>query len=87
MPILYVCVINKKKTLITEAFGTKNISNYLTEINKMQPNFILYGRKVENIGQDRNLYYKDQKTYSTVCVYTNEDITDLEASKFVDKIE
>lgn len=59
MPILYVCMINKKKTLITDAFGTKNISNYLTEIMKLQPNFIMYGRKVENIDSERKLYYKD----------------------------
>jgi hypothetical protein len=45
MPILYGCLINKKKVIITECFGTRIIGEFKIEILDNFDKFEKFGKK------------------------------------------
>ena len=41
--------------------------------------FVTYGKKYVNLDPERNLSYRNEKTYSVVCVSEAYDIKEMEA--------
>jgi|APCry1669189665_1035243.scaffolds.fasta_scaffold88243_1 hypothetical protein len=45
MPILYACLVNKKRTIVTECFATRLKGDFSSEILNNYDNFERYGKK------------------------------------------
>ena len=46
MPILYACLVNKRRTIITQAYGTKLQGDFGQTILNVLDDFTAFGKKV-----------------------------------------
>lgn len=87
MPILYVCLINSKRCVVTEGLGTKKVGNYKEQVLNCYDKFDQFGRKNFNLDSELSLSYRDQKQFAVVCISTYYDIKEAEAQKFLERAE
>lgn len=45
MPILYICLINQRRTVVSEGLGTKIVGNFKQQILSNYDKFDRFGRK------------------------------------------
>ena len=79
MPILYACLINKKRTIISESFATRIKGDFSSEILNYFDKFERYGKKFIVLSAEQKLAYRNQKDYTVCCIINSYDIKDLEA--------
>ena len=61
MPILYVCMVNSKRCVVTEGLGTKKVGNYKDQVLGLYDKFEQLGRKQFTMDSELSLSYRDQK--------------------------
>lgn len=59
MPILYVCMINERKAVISEALGTGTKGDFKSQVLKYHQQFEKYARKFYGITAEIHLSYRD----------------------------
>ena len=87
MPILFVGVLNQKGVFVTDVFGTTKTGDFKSHILKHQSQFITFGKRQIPIDSEININYRDEKTYTCVCIANSYDIKELEAQTFLEKVE
>ena len=87
MPILYVCLINQRRTVVSEGLGTKIVGNFKQQILNNYDKFDRFGRKQVHLDSELSLSYRDQKSYAVACIANSYDIKGLEAQKYLEKVE
>ena len=61
--------------------------NFKQEVLKYIDQFVVFGKKYVNLDSERNLSYRNEKTYSVVCISEAYDIKEMEAQKFLEKVD
>ena len=87
MPILYVCMINPLKTVIVEALGSKTTGDFRQKVVDYHDKFERFGKKFIALSAELHLSYRDQSQYTFACISTAYDIKELEAQKFLEKVD
>jgi len=59
MPILYVAMINERRCVIVDAFGTSSRGDYKAQVLKGYSNFERWARKCHPLSAELNLSYRD----------------------------
>lgn len=79
MPILYICMINQKRTVVCQGLGTRLVGNFKDQVLSKYEKFDRFGRKCHALDSELNLSYRDQKSYAVACISNGYDIKELEA--------
>ena len=79
MPILYICMVNQRRTIITEALGTKNSGDFKSQVLKHHTSFERFAKKTVPLTDEFQLSYWDKREYAMVCISNSYDIKELEA--------
>ena len=61
--------------------------NFKQEVLKYLDEFAVFGKKYVNLDSERNLSYRNEKTYSVVCISEAYDIKEMEAQTFLEKVD
>ena len=59
MPILYACLVNKRRAIITQATGTKLQGNFGGEVLEHLEEFETWGKKSIHLTSEQKLVYQD----------------------------
>lgn len=59
MPILYICLINQRRTVVTEGLGTKIVGNFKQQMLSNYDKFDRFGRKQVQLDSELSLTYRD----------------------------
>ena len=87
MPILYACLINERRCVVTEAFGTSKVGPYqrtsLDYFDEMKE----FGRHNFSLSAEQSLSYRHQRKFAFICISDTYDIKEAEAQKFLEALE
>ena len=61
--------------------------NFKQEVLRYLDEFVPFGKKYVNLDSERNLTYRNEKTYSVVCISEAYDIKEMEAQTFLEKVD
>ena len=87
MPILYVSMINERRCVLTEAYGTQQRGDFKAQALKHYSKFTQWGLKTIKLSQAYNLAYRDRKDFAIVTISNVEDVKDIECQRFMEKAE
>ena len=87
MPILYACLVSKRRTIITQANGTKLQGNFNQEVLEHVAEFETWGKQSIHLTSETKLVYADQKDYAFALVCHSYDIKDIEAHRYLDALQ
>ena len=87
MPILYACLINKRRCLVTQALGTKFQGNFGQMVLDNLDSFQQWGKQSVHLNAEKKLVYHDMKEYAHVAICDSYDIKDIEAHRFLEAFD
>ena len=87
MPIIYACILNKKRAVVTQVLPTKVQGNFRQLALQHMHEFRVWGKEVIHLNAEQKLVYHDLKEYADVCICDSFDIKDIEAHRFLDAFE
>ena len=87
MPILYACVVNKRRCVIVECNGTRVMGNFAQIVKDKLDGFKEWGKAVIHLTAEQKMVYHDKKSIAVTCICDDYDIKDIEAHRFLDAYE